>query len=114
MDVFKVICQQYGSRFYQQEIINATNAVKNCSFFIAPFFASAQLACFYQEEVIQVAFGTSKLLCFERFDQAIVDFNLTQGTFSFIDRDDLKLANESRQSALAEYFFKSGAVNGFD
>ena len=64
--------------------------------------------------MIQVAFGTSKLLCFERFDQAIVDFNLTQGTFSFIDRDDLKLAGESRQSALAEYFFKSGAVNGFD
>ena len=61
-----------------------------------------------------MAFGTSKLLCFERFDQAIVDFNLTQGTFSFIDRDDLKLASENRQSALAEYFFKSGAVNGFD
>ena len=76
--------------------------------------ASAQLAQFYKEETIQVAFGTSKLLCYEGFDQAIVDFDLNKGSFSFIDRDDLKLGTENRLSALADYFVLSGSVYSFD
>ena len=39
--VFKAILQVYGSRFYMQEVINATKAVANCTFFVAPYTASA-------------------------------------------------------------------------
>ena len=52
MEVYKTILHEYGSRFYQQEIINATRAVPNCSFFIAPFLATPQLAQFFKDEVI--------------------------------------------------------------
>ena len=44
----------------------------------------------------------------------IVDFNLNSGTFSFIDREDLKLASENRLSALADYFVLTGSVYGCD
>mmetsp|Transcript_30657 Transcript_30657/g.37917 ORF Transcript_30657/g.37917 Transcript_30657/m.37917 type:complete len:168 (+) Transcript_30657:85-588(+) len=61
--VFKAILQVYGSRFYMQEVINATKVVENCSFFVAPYTATAQLAQFFADSLIQVAFGTSRLLC---------------------------------------------------
>ena len=45
--VFRKIMDEYGSRFYIDEIINAVRKVKGCEFFIAPFNASAQLAQFF-------------------------------------------------------------------
>ena len=47
LNVYKTILREYGSRFYQQEIINATNAVADSEFFIAPFLVAPQLASFY-------------------------------------------------------------------
>ena len=47
LNVYKAILREYGSRFYQQEIINATNAVADSNFFIAPFLVAPQLASFY-------------------------------------------------------------------
>ena len=43
-----------------------------------------------------------------------MDFDLNKGTFSFIDRDDLKLGTENRLSALADYFVLSGSVYSYD
>lgn len=42
--VYKAILKEYGGRFYSQEVINATKKVPNCSFFVAPYTATAQLA----------------------------------------------------------------------
>ncbi len=39
--VFCKILDEYGSRFYQEEVINAVKNVEGCEFFIAPFNASA-------------------------------------------------------------------------
>ena len=64
---------------------------QNASFFIAPFTQSAQMAQFYADSLIQVAFGTCKLLLFAEFEQAIVDFNIKNATFTFIDRANLEL-----------------------
>ena len=50
--VFKSILQVYGSRFYMQEVINATKSVQGCSFFVAPYTTTAQLAQFYADELI--------------------------------------------------------------
>ena len=50
--LFRCILEQYGSRFYIQEIINATKEVPNCTFFVAPFTQTAQLAQFYADELI--------------------------------------------------------------
>ena len=111
MNVYRAILREYGSRFYQQEIINATNAVADCSFFIAPFLASPQIAQFYKDELVNAAFGSSKLLCYEQFDQAIVDFDSTAGTFTFIDREDLQLGND-KLAPLIDYFIYSGSVYG--
>ena len=52
MEVYKAILRAYGSRFYQQEIINATKAVADSTFFIAPFLATPQLAQFFNDEMI--------------------------------------------------------------
>ena len=111
LNVHRAILREYGSRFYQQEIINATNAVADCSFFIAPFLASPQIAQFYKDELVNAAFGSSKLLCYECFDQAIVDFDSTAGTFTFIDREDLHLGND-KLAPLVDYFVYSGSVYG--
>lgn len=70
-------------------MINATKAVNNCSFFIAPYTATAQLSQFYADSLVQIAFGTSRLLCYKDFDQVVVDLNVEAGTFTFIDRNDL-------------------------
>ena len=82
----------------------------NCTYFVAPFQQTAQLAQFYADELIQVAFGTSKLLCHEEFEQAIIDFNVKAGTFTFIDRADLKLGSQETRKNLAKYFILTGAV----
>lgn len=110
--VLKSILREYGSRFYMQEVINATKEVPNCTFFVAPYTQTAQLAQFYADSLIQVAFGTSKLLCHGDFEQAIVDFNVTAGTFTFIDRADLKLDCKELLPLLARFFILSGAVYG--
>ena len=39
--------------------------------------------------MVNAVFGKANLLCFNRNEQAIVDFDLDQGIFSFIDRQDL-------------------------
>ena len=39
--VFRKILDEYGSRFYQDEVINAVKNVQGCEFFIAPFNSSA-------------------------------------------------------------------------
>ena len=111
MSVYRALLREYGSRFYQQEIINATNEVADCSFFIAPFLASPQIAQFYKDELVNAAFGSSKLLCYECFDQAIVDFDATAGSFTFIDREDLQIGND-KLAPLIDYFIQSGSVYG--
>ena len=66
--IFKQILQEYGSRFYMQEVINATKEVPNCTFFVAPYLQTPQIAQFYADNLIQVAFGTSRLLIHNEFD----------------------------------------------
>ena len=90
--------------------MNATT-VADCSFFIAPFLVAPQLAQFQAELVINVAFGSCKLLAYEGFDQAIVDFDLDAGTFTFIDRNDLSLGKD-KLTKLAEYFVLAGGIYG--
>ena len=60
---------------------------------------------------MHVAFGSSKLLCYEGFNQAIVDFDLSAGTFTFIDREDLQIPQD-KIGALVDYFVYSGSVYG--
>ena len=66
--IFKSILAEYGSRFYMQEVINATKECTNCTFFVAPFLQTPQLAQFYADSLIQCAFGTSKLLIHADFE----------------------------------------------
>jgi len=105
--LFRKILDEYGSRFYQEEIIKATKAVENCSFFIAPYSACAQLVQFQLDKLVNVVFGSAKLLCFDKIDQAIVDFDINKGTFTFIDRKDLDKNIED----LANYFVMAGGVH---
>lgn len=56
--LFKEILKQYGSRFYHQEIINATKAVDKCKFFIAPYLATPQIVKFFQDQLVHVAIGS--------------------------------------------------------
>ena len=112
--VFKAILTEYGSRFYMQEIVNATKKVPNCNYFIAPYLQTTQIAQFYKDSLVQAAFGTSKLLLHSQFQQAIVDFNLKANTFTFIDLEDLNLGNEQALSNLASYMILSGAFYGLD
>ena len=70
------------------------------------------MAQFYADELVQVCFGTSKLLCHGELEQAIVDFNLKAGTFTFIDRADLKLGNHESLQNIARYMILSGALYG--
>ena len=51
-----------------QEVINATKEVPNCTFFVAPYLQTPQLAQFYADNLIQVAFGTSRLLIHNEFE----------------------------------------------
>jgi len=111
--LFQRILAEYGSRFYQQEILNATKAVKNCSFFIAPFLATPQLVQFFSDQLVHVVFGSAQLLAFEPLNQAIVNFDLDKNTFSFIDREDLKVAGKNvtdKISKLADFLILSGSV----
>lgn len=61
-----------------------------------------------------MAFGTSKLLLFPDIEQAIVDFNLKMGTFTFIERADLKLGSHEQLQNLARYFILAGSVYNQD
>lgn len=62
---------------------------------------------FQLEELVNVVFGSAKLLCFDKIDQAIVDFDITNGTFTFIDRKDL----DKNLDDLANYFVMTGGVH---
>jgi len=50
-------------------------------FFVAPYTASAQLAIFFKDLMINVCFGTYSLLGYELIDQAIISFDFEQETF---------------------------------
>ena len=64
-DLFKRILDQYGSRFYDQEIINATKQVEGASFFVAPYLASQQLTYFLKAKLVHSIVGSPNLLSFE-------------------------------------------------
>jgi hypothetical protein len=66
--VFRTILTEYGSRFYQEEIIAAVKQVHGCSFFVAPFSSSAQLVQFYSEQMVNVVFGSAALICHQKID----------------------------------------------
>jgi len=57
-----------------------------------------------------VAFGTSRLLCFQDLEQAIVDVNVKAGTFTFIDRTDLQLGSSEKTQNICRLLILSGAV----
>lgn len=61
-----------------------------------------------------MAFGTSKLLLHVDMEQAIVDFNVKAGTFTFIDRADLKLGSHETLQNLARFFILAGNVYNQD
>lgn len=109
--VFESILREYGSRFYAQEITSAAREVEKCSVFTAPYLAAPQMAYLFEEQTISIAFGSVKLLCFEKFEQAVVDFDHKNGTFSFIDRKELQLgSSKSLLHNLASYMVLSGAL----
>ena len=95
-------------------MINATKEVPNCTFFVAPYLQTPQLAQFYADSLIQVAFGTSRLLVHNEFDQAIVDFSLENENFTFIDRSDLKLGKNDTVQNIARFFILAGTVYSMD
>jgi hypothetical protein len=71
-------------------LANAANLSGN-ELFVAPFTASAQLAIFFKDLIINVCFGSPALLAYEAIDQAITTFDLEQQTFTFMDRGDTGL-----------------------
>ena len=77
--------------------------MSDCDFFIAPYNTTPQLAQFFKEELVNVVFGSPKLLSYKHIAQAIVDFHIQKGTFTFVDRNDLILENECE--TIADYFF---------
>ena len=97
-----------------QEVINATKEVPNCTFFVAPYLQTPQLAQFYSDSLIQVAFGTSRLLVHNDFEQAIVDFNLENETFTFIDRAELRLGRNDTLQNITRFFILAGTVYSVD
>ena len=40
----------------------------------------------FSQKLVNVCFGQSTLLAFDCFDQAIIDFDLDAGMFTFVDR----------------------------
>ena len=48
----------------------------------------------------------------EEFEQVIVDFNLAEGSFTFIDRGDLQLKNHETLDNLAKFLILSGSFYG--
>lgn len=63
----QTVIEKYGSYFYQQELAVACEQTKN-DFFVAPYTASAQLASFFKEMMINVCFGSVALLGFDEID----------------------------------------------
>ena len=104
--LYKRFLREFGSRFYQQEIINATKAVQDCQFFVAPGHATHQTVQMFKDQLVNVVVGSAKLLVFESIDQAVIDFDLAKGTFNFIDREDLHIKRE----VLLDYMVASGAM----
>lgn len=92
--------------------MSAAKELDKVTVFTAPYLAAPQMAYFFEEQTISIAFGSVKLLCFERFEQAVVDFDHKAGTFSFIDRSELQLGNNNRNvvANLASYMVLSGAL----
>lgn len=88
--LFQQITKRYGAQFYAQELANAANLTDN-EFFVAPFTASAQLALFFKDLIINVCFGSPSLLAYEAIDQAITSFDIDAQTFTFMDRGDTSL-----------------------
>ena len=84
--------------------------MSDCDFFIAPYNTTPQLAQFFKEELVNVIFGSPKLLSFKHIAQAIVDFDIQKGTFTFVDRNDLKLEKECE--TIADYFVLAGGMYG--
>jgi hypothetical protein len=42
------------------------------------------MASLFNEKIVNVCFGSLVLLGFEAFEQAIIDFNLEEKTFTFV------------------------------
>ena len=61
------VIEKYGAYFYQAELALACEQTGN-DFFIAPYTASAQLAAFYKEMMINVCFGSLALLSFDEIN----------------------------------------------
>ena len=93
---------KYGAGFYEQELANAVKETGN-EFFVAPFTASAQLASFFLNEMLNVCFGSRALLGYEVIDQAIIGIDMKNEKFKFIDRNDTKLSlSEIREKIVEE------------
>lgn len=99
--LYSQILQRYGASFYQQELANAASETGN-EFFVAPFTASAQLAIFFKDLMINVCFGSPALLGYEAIDQAITSFDLEASSFTFMDRGDSGLTLAQVRSQLVE------------
>jgi len=70
----------------------------NTNFFIAPYSASPQLVHFFGESMVNAVMGSLQCLLFElpegaedssELTQVIVDFDLAEGSFSFVDSKEL-------------------------
>lgn len=68
----------------------------NSDFFIAPYSASPQLVHFFIASLVNAVMGSLQCLLFELPDgedpglvQVIVDFDLAEGSFSFVDCKEL-------------------------
>ena len=100
-ELFNDLMDTYnGSRCFMTEIVNAALETKT-DYFVSPYFSSPQMVYFFRQGVVQVCAGSLSCLCFEapRVDkdlpdltQIIVDFDLEEGSFSFVDKDDLAAA----------------------
>jgi hypothetical protein len=70
--------------------------IAKTEFFIAPYFSSPQLLHFFRESMVHAIMGSIQCLLLElpepndnELTQIIVDFDLDQGSFSFIDSQEL-------------------------
>jgi hypothetical protein len=100
-ELFNDLMDTYnGSRCFMTEIVNAALETKT-DYFVSPYFSSPQMVYFFRQGVVQVCAGSLSCLCFEApredkdlpdLTQIIVDFDLEEGSFSFVDKDDLAAA----------------------
>ncbi len=78
------IYRLFDSRFFQQEIILAAKNQKS-HFFIAPYCNSPQLAYFMKEKLVHAVCGSPVLFLYDA-EQVIIDFDISKGSFQFLDR----------------------------